>query len=138
MDNIKRLTEEDIANLSAGAPYEQSIDKMSRYSYKDSSFKNNDRLALILKYETGGVSGGSCWDSSNPTYYSNDEPKPKFKLLNEALKILKPDLTFLQFHDVEELMHTFDYTVHEYYGNRTDYEITYVYIDELENTLANL
>ncbi len=89
---------------------------------------------IYMRYEVGGVGGGSCWNDSNSEPYTKDE-RPSFKVLDLTLKRLCPNLTFLQFREVEELIHTNEESDYEYYGNSTDYEIKYVIISEIINLL---
>jgi len=94
---------------------------------------------IYMRWETGGISGGSCWDSSDPQPYTRDEEKPLFLVLDHVLSILKPDLTYLQYREIENtLVHTNNETDWEYYGNCTDYEVSYVILSQLEKFLEKL
>ena len=53
------------------------------------------------------------------------------KVLDLVLKEIKPDVTFLQFREIENLIKTNSETEHEYYGNCTDFEIEYIILSEL-------
>lgn len=86
-----------------------------------------DNLNISTKVEwcTGGVSGGSCWDSSNPSAYSSDETKPDNNALTEILEKLFPDISGIKV--IKILKHPELYirdtrTDYQYYGNRDDYE----------------
>ena len=67
----------------------------------------------------------------SPESYVNDEEKPNFEVLDLVLSELMPTITYLQFKEIEKLIHTNDETEYEYYGNCTDYEIKYVILSEL-------
>jgi len=87
---------------------------------------------IYMRVETGGVSGGSCWDDSDPqSYYIGINERPNFEILDLVLSELMPTITYLQFKEIEKLIHTNDETEYEYYGNSTDYEIKYVILSEL-------
>ena len=87
---------------------------------------------IYCRYETGGYSGGSCWDDSNPEYYSEDVPKDRFKVLDLVLEVLFPDIKYLQYKQIEELIHDNEETEYEYYGNSTDWKCEYIILSELE------
>lgn len=90
---------------------------------------------IYCRYETGGYSGGSCWDDSNPEYYSEDIPKDRFKVLDIVLEVLFPEIKYLQYKQIEELIHDNDETECEYYGNSTDWKCEYIILSELESLI---
>ncbi len=89
---------------------------------------------IYMRYETGGYSGGSCWDNSDPTPYYNNEV-PDFEVLDVALKYLMPNISYLQYKQVEKLILTNEDSKNEYYGNSTDYKTKYIIVKELEDLL---
>jgi len=95
------------------------------------------RNFVWMTHETGGYSGGSCWDHSDPRPYHNSEPMPQFTAFYEILERIVPNLTFLQSKVMEPIViiETSD-TVGEYYGNSTDYAIRYVNLVDLYNYLV--
>lgn len=84
---------------------------------------------LFYAYETGGVSGGSCWESSNPQPYVEDGKDTGFIILEWVVEHFAPDLTFLQFQKLSREVLQFDHTEYEYYGNRTEYCVQYIPIE---------
>lgn len=92
-------------------------------------------LVVYTRYETGGYRGGSCWDSSDPQPYSEEPPKDKFKVLDLVLKELMPNITYLQFKEIDSLIHTEEESENEYYGNCTDYKVEYIILSELYKLL---
>ncbi len=92
---------------------------------------------VYMSWMTGEVSGGSCWDSSNPRYYPSDNGKPKFEALDLVLKELMPSISFLQFREIENLVKKDDTTEYEYYGNRRDFDIEYIVLSELIKKLES-
>ena len=90
---------------------------------------------IYCRYETGGYSGGSCWGDRNPEYYSEDVPKDRFKVLDLVLEVLFPDIKYLQYKQIEELIHDNEETEYEYYGNSTDWKCEYIILSELESLI---
>jgi len=90
---------------------------------------------IYMRHETGGWRGGGYGEFDTAKPYENEEPKPKFKVLDLTLNRLVPKLTYLQYRQVEELIHTNNETEREYYGNSTDYEIQYIVLSELYKLL---
>lgn len=88
-------------------------------------------LVIYTRYEVGGYSGGSCWDSSDPRPYTTEPPKDKFKVLDLVLKELMPNITYLQFKEIDSLIHSEEESENEYYGNCTDYKVEYIVLSEL-------
>lgn len=93
---------------------------------------------VYSRWESGGYSGGSCWDYSDPRPYSNDAPKDRYKIIELVLTELKPNISFLGYKQVESLIRNNSETEVEYYGNSTDWEIEYIILSELEKLLDTL
>lgn len=84
---------------------------------------------IYMRWETGGMTGGG-YSGDEPYPYTSNETKPKFKVLDILLKKIKPSISYLEFRELEELIHTNHETQHEYYGNSEDYEIEYIILSE--------
>lgn len=83
--------------------------------------KNN---ILEMKWVSGGVSGGSCWDTSDPQPFSNDYTPKRFITLDKLLENICPTISFLVFKDLElSLVEEDSDYENEYYGNCTDYTV---------------
>ncbi len=93
---------------------------------------------IYMRYETGGIVGGSCWDDSDPQSYHNPEPTPHFHALVAVLTELKPNLTFLQFRAIEGMIQTNGKTEYEYYGNCTDWMVMYIPLSKIVLYLEDL
>lgn len=101
------------------------------YSWGTYDEKKN---VIQAEWETGGVSGGSCWDSSNPREYTSDNDPEELTLLDCILESIKPDITFLEYRQLEKaVIKSTSRTECEYYGNRTDYKSLTVEIEDLYN-----
>ncbi len=93
---------------------------------------------IYMRHETGGVSGGSCWDTSNPTYYSSKEEIPNFQALDLLLEYLCPNITYLTYKKIDALIESNEEIEWEYYGNRTDYLIKFIRLSKMESFLESL
>lgn len=87
---------------------------------------------ISVEWETGGVSGGSCWESSNPQPYSCSDPEPEFELLDKLIEYFFPNIGFIQYKRAcQELIEHDEKTDYEWYGNHTDYAIKKVNLKKL-------
>jgi hypothetical protein len=102
--------------------YSHYKEKNTRYNCREDHEKV-DEIRLVHKYETGGVSGGSCWDSSNPQPYTVSRPDSEFEILDFLLSKLNPRISFLEYKELEKQINQEDKTDYEYYGNRTEYVV---------------
>ena len=93
---------------------------------------------VYTRYETGGVSGGSCWGNEDQEAYSKIPPKDRFKVLDLVLEQLKPKITYLQYKEIENMIQTNEDTDREYYGNSTDSKVEYIILSELEIYLESI
>lgn len=125
------LTKEQIDKINAECPHEQGI-FTEPYGIP---FRIKEPV-IYIRYETGGVSGGSCWDESDPRPYSLSE-FPEFKVLDMVIKEVNPNISYLKYKEIEELIHSNEETEWEYYGNSTDYTIKFVILSELLDTLKD-
>lgn len=123
-----QLSPADIKEINDACPSEQGVFK-EPYGIPVSIKQH----VVYMRWTTGGVDGGSCWGTEH--YNKNSEPKPKFKVLDLVLKKLKPDISFLQFREIEELVQTDGYDNDEYYGNSTEYSVEYIILSELISKL---
>jgi len=91
---------------------------------------------IYMRWESGGYSGGSCWDDSDPQPYESE--KPKFTVLDLVLKKLKPDISYLDYKEIEKLIHDNQETEYEYYGNSIDWSVEYIILSDLYKLLEKL
>ncbi len=130
---------------------EISIDNRGTMDVNIPSGKNYQvrrRLALIaskshyltVKWYTGGISGGSCWNDSNDSNYYSSSGNPPEELhdLDTILEQVKPDLSFLQYKKLtKQLVKTDNWSVGEYYGNSSEYMCKYIDLRDLYNYLRD-
>jgi hypothetical protein len=127
-----RLTEEDI----------KVINKSLKDSWNQGIFTEPNWIpddikepVIYMRWESGGVSGGSCWDDSDPRPYNIDE-RPAFEVLDSVLMKLCPNISYLTYKKVETLIRSNSKTEWEYYGNCTDWTVEYVVLSELYKLLG--
>ncbi len=120
------MTQDLIDKINAECPYEQGI-------FKEPYCVPNDlkEYVVYMKYETGGVTGGSYHEDSVNRDYVKTE-RPVFKALDLTLKELMPDLSYLQYKEIEELILNNEDTEYEYYGNSKDWKVEYIILSQLE------
>jgi hypothetical protein len=134
---MRKLTKEEIEKINSDKSYD---------NWKQGIFKQPYGIPVKIKesviysrYETGGVSGGSCWGSSDPQpWYSSQTPKDHLKVLDLVLKILKPDITLLEYRMITGLFYNNTETEYEYYGNSTDWYIEYLPLSDLYEALSKI
>lgn len=123
------LSEDQIKEINKKCPYDQGI-------FKEPFGVNHIKEPVIyMRWNSGGVNGGSCWESSNPQPYVNHNPKPDWKALDIVIETLKPNITYMQYKKIAELVVSTEKTEWEYYGNCEEFEITYIKVSDLLNLL---
>lgn len=99
------------------------------YAYTKVGDMNRDRI--IIYTETGGVTGGSCWDSSDPQPYTTND-KFDLSIIETLILEYTPDISHVAFKELfNRLVLEHDCTDRQYYGNSTDFKVAVVYIDDL-------
>ena len=90
---------------------------------KEQEDKDPDAPYLYVYWTTGGVGGGSCWDTGEPNLYPvSGDPPAELVDLDKILEKVKPEIGFLQYKMlVSTLVEVADWTQDEYYGNSTSY-----------------
>lgn len=122
------LSEEQIKEINNKSPYDQGIFK-EPYGINT----NIKEPVIYMRWVCRGMSGGSYW-GSEPTYFKGDS-KPSFKVLDLVLEAVKPQITYLQYKQIEGLIEKADYSDLQYYGNYDDYEVEYIVLSKLEELL---
>jgi hypothetical protein len=106
----------------------------ARIKGKDPYFSHCSKITAT--WETGGVSGGSCWDDSDPVEYSTSELEPDFHHLDEILSKVASNVTFLEYKTLMKLVKYGTYIENEYYGNCTYYATKTITIDDIWDFLV--
>ena len=127
------MTNEEIEDINKECPYDQGI------FFQPNMIPINIKEHVIYsRYETGGYSGGSCWDDSDPRPYTEDIQEDRFKVLDLVLAKLKPNITYLQYKKIEGMIRDNEDTEQEYYGNSRDWKVEYIVLSELEKFLETV
>ncbi len=132
---MKKLTEEQIEKINNLSPMDWQVNEQGVFTEPYGIPVHIKEPVIYCRYGTGGVSGGSCWDSSNPQPYHLEEPKDKMKVLDLVLTELCPNISYLQYKKVEKLIQETWKTEYEYYGNSTDFDIQYIVLSDLYKLL---
>ena len=95
-----------------------------------------NRESLEVRWISGGMAGGNCWNDGGPYPVEVDEPDDDFCELDEILERVCPNISYLHFRKLEKLV-TFDNTTeYEYYGNYSVYTIKRLKIEDLWDFLV--
>ncbi len=107
--------------------------------YDDKGWKTvKPRFDFILQYwEIGGVEGGNWTENSNPHSYKTDENIPKeFDDLDNILTEVCPNISFLMYKKIQQMVMYFKAINYEYYGNNTEYQVRYINLKDLYDFLV--
>jgi hypothetical protein len=113
-----------------------SLDNMSSYA---SRWKGEDSFTIengniVQKHVSGGAEGGNCW-GDEARYFSNNSGPQKFIPLDNILKAVAPEISYLKYKEIEDLIVEGEDCDREYYGNYTDYTTFSLDIEKLYDTL---
>ena len=154
--NIKPTIQKEFQNLINSY---KPVEKFAQYIHEnfrdscsiynadgDTSFatvhRSSDKLdkkgTLWWGYETGGADGGNCWGGEARYYTVDEKPIKDFPPLKEFLKNMVPDITFLDYDELREIIKSDDIREREYYGNHTDYYVEYIEPDKLYKKLNDM
>jgi hypothetical protein len=126
------LTQEQIEAINNECPYGQGIFR------EPFGIPNNIKeLVVYTKWQSGGR-GGSCWDDENTVneHYDSDRPSDAFKVLDITLKVLRPNITLLEYKMLEGLKDSNTETDYGYYGDYTEDTIEWIKLSDLHEALA--
>lgn len=106
----------------------------------DSYCNEDDNVKYVITWQSGGVSGGSCWDEgTEDNHYSiSGEPKPNESIekVNKFIVtcLLGENVTYTKAVDVLKQLWSEEqkYEENEYYGNYTEYAYIELNTDYLE------
>lgn len=127
------LTQSQIEAINKECPYGQGIFR--------EPFGIPDYIKELVVYTkwTSGGKNGSYLDDENTVneHYNCNRPKYAFKVLDLTLKLLKPEVTFLQFREIETLIDSNIKTDYGYYGDYTEDTIEWIKLSDLYKVLAS-
>lgn len=128
------ITKEQIEKINSLAPNQWQTNEQGIWTEPFGVPNNIKGLVVYQRYEKGGYSGGSCWDDSDPQPYYNSFI-PDFTILDLVLMEIAPNITYLQYKKIEQLIVHSEKTEYEYYGNQTDFGMKFIILDDLINLL---
>ncbi len=136
-DFISRIKE---AGISADPYHPFSLEKIFIYSGNRCQKKMANPIPYIIQYwDAGGVSGGSCWDSSDPQSYVGETAPRLFPDFDKILMLIVPNISFLQYQTIQnEVLKEGEETEYAYYGNSTTYGYRLVILEDLYNKLVEM
>lgn len=86
---------------------------------------------IYVRWETGGMSGGNCW-GDHATPFTSTEDLPEFTSLDNLLRVVRPEITYLQYKAlVAELQEKGTYREEGYYGNSRSYAYKAISVKKL-------
>lgn len=126
------LTTEQIEKINSECPYGQGI---FREPFGIPSHIKD--LVVYTKWQSAGR-GGSCWDDENTVneHFDCEKPSDVYDVLDLILKELKPNITFLQYKEIEKLMESNTKMDYGYYGDYTEDTIEWIELLDLYEALA--
>lgn len=115
-----------------------------RYSYKKKNSMDEADFFFYNEEYTGGITGGSCWDSSDSvhSHYTNesgaiDAIKGFDEIFDNILTETCPNITFIQYKNIyNDVIKTATRTEYEYYGNTSDYLCVYCEVHQMYEALV--
>lgn len=90
---------------------------------------------IYMRWTKSGFNGGNCWGDKAKWFKNN---KPKFTVIDLVLKKLKPNITYLEYKEIEKLINSNSKTQYEYYGNSKDIEVEYIILSDLYKLLDSM
>lgn len=97
--------------------------------------KEKEAFFIASSTELGGVSGGSCWDDSNPRPYTSSGIHQNLNI-DPILEKFCPNISYLAAKSLYlSVVKDTEYTEREYYGNHTNYRIEYCMALDLFNEM---
>lgn len=124
-------------------PYADKHNDGERPEYGYKTRKTLPRTTLTKFYNewsTGGVEGGSCWDTGeedNHHSYTSSNPPATLTGLDAFLEAEFPNISFLTYKRLEAKVKIGDYSVNEYYGNRSDYGTKSLEFEDVYEVLSS-
>lgn len=106
------------------------------YYSKDDLEKEKDVFFSEI-WRIGGLTGGNCWGGNADQSISAEDPS-EFTQLDSFLEKYFPKITFLQYKKLLPLIKTQDFSVSEYYGNYTEYRISYVKFKDVAECISEM
>ena len=133
--------------------FKEAVKEIGAYNKVDKKYPNYDGFKkvsnldnlyecyLYIRWNTGGISGGSCWDDGTEDrhYHTTGEHEPNFDSLYQLLELVCPKITFIQYNILmSKVLEVDSYTDYEYYGNSTNYCIKTVNLGKMYDIMSEM
>jgi hypothetical protein len=148
---LKNKIKQYIGNLSYFDAKENMYTDKNEYAMVVNASVNRERNDSIeealgrsgivgVAWQTGGASGGNCYGGEAEAYTVEEPNIREFYLLDDIFSDLFPDLKYMEYRKIMQMTPIHHKTTgnYEYYGNRTDYYVKYIKVDELLNAFDEL
>ena len=131
------LTKEELEEINGLCPYDFGNHEEGIFKEPYGVPDNVKELVLYVRYKKDGYVGGNCYNGVSE-YYSLNEPKDKFKVLDIYLEKYYPEIRYFGVKKLDALMYKSTDTDWGYYGNSDNYVIEYIKLEELEELIIEL
>lgn len=135
---VKKLA--DYIENNPGYIGEERLDCITTARLKGVTVQKVQNLFLVKgalvspSWTTGGMTGGSCYDSRGADSAVRPEMRPTW--LEDILEETVPGITFLQYRKLDRLRKSFEYGTDCYYGNYTDHAFEVITLSDIKATLS--
>jgi len=138
LEKLKPLLSALLKKYSVAGKDHLYITGISAYDKLDDDFVKNYNSDTIFfdSILTEGADGGNCWDGE-AEYFSTGDSAPEIPThVEKLLHDLDIAISFKKIKDLKDNYIKVDhYTVPEYYGNYSNYEVCYISNDNLQRFL---
>lgn len=117
--------------------FESDVAKLLEIDFKWSP-RGIDAPCIYQQWCSGGLTGGSCWDTGDAVYRAidGDTPPSTFEELDKIIAEYWADIPYMQYRKhFMDCFETTSNTSNDYYGNYTNYTVKYVTIRTLYDIL---
>jgi hypothetical protein len=134
---MKRLTQEQIDKINSLAPSVYARHEEGIFYQPSGIPVDIKEYVIYSRFLKSGEDGGSCWGHM-PEPFENEEPKNRMEVLDLVLKEICPNITFMQYKGIDNLIKEGYEKEREYYGNYSEYSIKYLPLSTLYTYLDSL
>jgi hypothetical protein len=126
--------------------YEQFLNKVKENASPVTKVIPNGKALYCIysKAFIGGMSGGNCWDTTEPTYRSNDGGHKKVRKtfdeeFDAIMQELAPNISFLKYKTLyNAVTEEYTFTENEYYGNTSEFLVMFVELKKLYEKMTEM
>lgn len=93
----------------------------SRYTDEEDRFAV-EGPCIVQVHLHDGADGGDCW-GSDATRWVNENPPQSFLPLDEILRFFKPEISYLDYRKIEQMIEVDRSSENDYYGNYNNFKL---------------